>query len=102
MSQQVQFYPVTVYQDMTLAVYPSGCTRNIDCNVTKVSDETISLTAGGNNCIIWRAGDVWNNGVPEGVDNVVVTVKMKTPQGFIWISPASYTSFLAQCNSCCL
>lgn len=100
MDNLVQSIKIDVYKDMTLAVYPDACVRSIDCNFTKIADENISLTAGGNKCINWQAGDVWPNGTPEGV-TAVQSVKIKTPKGFLWITPESYADLTNACNACC-
>lgn len=98
---KVNSIAVTVYADDTLATYPGGCTRYIDCNYTFVKNDNRSLSIGDNNCQIWEVGDSFAVGqTPEGV-TAQQTVKIKTAQGFLWIDPASYASLKNACNTCC-
>lgn len=90
---------VVVYKDSN-AFYSDGRTRELQCGYAKVGEETLSLIRQEPlDCPgrIYEAGDE----VPEIFPNSIALVKMRAGTEYIWITPASYATYLENCLQCC-
>lgn len=96
---QVESIPVTIYANI-VGFFPEGISVNLDCSARKIENDTINTTVGGA-CMRLEPGGVWPNGAPDGFDTVN-TVKLNTPDGFVWMKAADYDTFISKCNGCCV